>query len=234
MRRARCAPQPTPSHPAARGIERGGSDTNSQTSYELLCPAGTLVTAITGRQSPYANVVGPLTCSNGATTGVSSSSTSGTTFNIASTSYFQGFPTVYSGLVLDRFVYRLGTDEEGWLGASTVNMAGAGPSLCPPGSFLAGVYGRSGTTYLTTIGPICRAVGAGHGVLFGCKGVSCLQAAHGHGYMRARLWYTCTPPADGVQAGRPARRGVLLRTYMRAHARTHARTCMHTCMAAHA
>ena len=146
--------------PTARGSERGGSET-ANTDYELLCPRGTLVTGIAGLHLPYVYRLGPLTCSDGSVTGTSSANTGGTSFSNSSSSYFLGFPAVYTERGIGGIAARTGAQVDTLFGASsgwndlTVQPA----TLCPLGSFLAGIYGKTGSSLVTSIGPICRSAG---------------------------------------------------------------------------
>lgn len=154
---------------AVRGTERGGVDmTNTgQTAFELLCPAGSIVSQVSGRQDPYIQNIGPLSCtslSTGATsaTAATSGNTAGTAFTYASASYFIGFSAYWTGSWIDKVLIRSGVDQDLGIG-SPIPGTGmqTGRSLCPPGSLLAGVFGKMNpTTYvITSLGPICRAVG---------------------------------------------------------------------------
>ena len=151
--------------PTARGSERGGSET-ANTEYELLCPLGTLVTGIAGLHLPYVYRLGPLTCSDGSVTGASSANTGGTSFSNSSSSYFLGFPAVYTGRGIGGIAARTGAQVDTLFGTTSgwADLTVQPATLCPVGSFLAGIYGKTPTTgssslILTSIGPICRSAG---------------------------------------------------------------------------
>lgn len=167
----RCATPAPPSltrHPE-RGLLRAGSkiDEPSLVPFELVCPAGSVVTAVAGRQDPYLWVLGPLTCSDGSATAASGAIASGTAFSYASpSSFFKGFSAYYMGWFMDGATIRMGTDVDSWMG--NLNMTGwtsQGASLCAPGSYLAGAYGKRSADGgpLFSLGPICRAAGEREG-----------------------------------------------------------------------
>lgn len=149
---------------AVGGAERGGNE-RSTTKYLLMCPAGSLVTGMTVLHKPFVYSLGPLTCSDGTVAPGGSTNpliTAGTAANYAPSSYITGFPAVYTGSYIGGLVIRSSTGQDitfgtpgGWGGDVTVQPA----TMCPAGSFLAGLYGKTSGTAVVSIAPVCRAAG---------------------------------------------------------------------------
>lgn len=113
------------------------------------------------QNAPYVYRVGPLTCTDGTVTGMSSSITTGTPATYAPGSFLAGFPAVYTGSFIGGLTVRSGSGQDltfgtpgGWGDAVTQP-----PTLCPAGSYLAGVFGKTSSEAVVSIGPICRAAG---------------------------------------------------------------------------
>lgn len=152
----------TPQRPpicAARGMESAGDEWNT-TDYQLLCPPGALVTGIAVLHGPFVYRVGPLKCTDGTVTGMSSNMfTTGTPATYTPSSYITGFPVVYTGTFIGGMAVRprMGPDVSFGSEGDWADRVVHPPAMCPADSFLAGVYGTTGPNGLVSIGPICRA-----------------------------------------------------------------------------
>lgn len=144
-------------YPERAPVRAGGdASQDSHRDYELLCPPRTVVVAFAGGAGDWLDRLGPLTCSDGSQTGMTNDGNGGGPFNIVSTSFFLGISDVMTGSWIDRVYIRTGSGTESYHGNN--ENARQGPSLCPQGSVLAGIYGRGTDSIVSAVGAICRAI----------------------------------------------------------------------------
>lgn len=128
------------------------------TRFEYVCPAGFIVTSINGRASDWVEGLGPITCSNGATTStfpVVASDSSGDAWSHNSQAGYAGIGVVYDWSGLNQITLMPTTGNSVTFGSTDGT---SGQLTCPNGTVIAGVFGSAdpGSPFIYSIGTVCR------------------------------------------------------------------------------